>query len=157
VLPDEVEARDVARRIRWALLQAPAGQQRMAVLRAQLAMVREEIRPMVEDFVTLGVQAMSDGENVPKWFPVAAVGFTVLTIGFLFYLILRPEDIAPSKHLIFNVLMAFCAAASLSFIGGTAHASGRIPFFKDSPVEFMAVGGIGVFVVVLLILHYLYP
>jgi hypothetical protein len=158
VLSDEVEARNIAQRIRWALLNAPADRKRrMAVLREELAKVREEIRPMAEDFVTLGVQAMSDGENVPKWMPVAAVVFTALTLISLFYLILRPEDIPPSKHLTFDVWMSLCVAASISFIGGTAQAHGRIPFFQDSPVEFMAVGGAGVFIVIFLILHYFYP
>jgi hypothetical protein len=156
VLPDEVEARKIAQRIRWALLNAPPGRRRMAVLREELAKVPEEIRPMVEDFVSLGVQAMSNGENALKWMPVAALVFATLTLISLFYLLLSPEDIPQSKHLIFDVWMSFCVAASASFIGGTAQASGRIPFFQDSPVQFMAVGGVGVFIVVFLILHYFY-
>jgi len=129
----------------------------MAVLREELAKVPEEMRPLVEDFVSLGVQAMSDGVETPKWIPVAAVVFTALTLVSLFYLLLRPENIPPNKHLIFDVWISFCVAASASFIGGTAQASGRIPFFRDSPVQFMTVGGVGVFIVVFLILHYFYP
>ena len=100
---------------------------------------------------------MNDRHTAPTWLPVAAVIFTATTILSLLYLILRPEDIPLSKHFIFDVWLSFSLAASFSFIGGTAQASGRIPFFKDSPIQFMFVGGVAVFLVSLLVLSHIYP
>jgi hypothetical protein len=91
--------------------------------------------------------------SVPKWFPIAGVCFAVITIGFLMYLLLGPP-VDPQKKNIFDVLMAFCASASGAFLGGSAVANGRIPFFRNSPITFSAYGGIGIFVVVFLILHF---
>jgi len=93
---------------------------------------------------------------IPSWFPIAAVIFTLLTLASLFYLIVRPEDIGPGKRIIFDVWVAFCLAASLSFIGGSAQAQGRLPWLGKSPIKFLAYGGVGVFIVALLILATVY-
>lgn len=98
-------------------------------------------------------QASMARVEIPAWFPVAGVAFAGVTVLFLMYLLLGPT-LAPEKKNIFDVLMAFCASASGAFLGGSAVASGRIPFLKDSPIAFSAAGGIGIFIVVYLVLHY---
>ena len=54
--------------------------------------------------------------------------------------------------MIFDAWMAFCVAASAAFLGGSAAASGtlKIPFMKDAPIKFSAVGDFAIFVVVLI-------
>lgn len=89
----------------------------------------------------------------PSWFPIVGVIFTVFTIGFLVYLLLQGQPIEPNRKLVFDVLMAISVAASAAFLGGSAVASGRIPFFENSPVQFSAFGGIGVFTLVFLLMH----
>jgi hypothetical protein len=90
---------------------------------------------------------------VPNWFPIAGVGFAIATFLSLFYLLLGP-DLSPQKRVIFDAWIAFCVAASAAFLGGFAAASGtlKVPFMKDTPIKFSAIGGIAVFVVVLLIM-----
>lgn len=92
-------------------------------------------------------------EQVPWWFPHAGVGFAIATFVSLFSLLIMP-DLSQQKRIIFDVWVAFCVAASAAFLGGSAAASGNIPipFVKDSPVRFSAVGGIATFIVVLLLM-----
>ncbi|TBA11049.1 hypothetical protein [Rhizobium ruizarguesonis] len=91
--------------------------------------------------------------DVPPWFQVAGAGFAFLTFCSLFYLLIGP-DLTANKRIIFDAWMAFCVASSAAFLGGTAVAKGalKIPFLKDAPVKFSAIGGIAVFVVVFLIM-----
>ena len=93
-------------------------------------------------------------DAVPGWFPIVGVLFAVATVAFLMYIFIQGLPVDESRRLELNVLMAFCVAASAAFLGGTAAASGKIPFFQDSPIQFSAVGGIGIFVVVLLVMKY---
>jgi hypothetical protein len=92
-------------------------------------------------------------ERVPEWYPVAGVCFAIATFASLFYLLLGP-DLTAQKKIIFNAWMAFCVAASGAFLGGSAAANGtlRIPFMKDAPVKFSALGGIAIFIVVFLLI-----
>jgi hypothetical protein len=62
--------------------------------------------------------------------------------------------IESQRKFIFDALIAFCVAASGTFLGGTAIASGKIPIVKGPPIQFSAAGGIGIFIVVLLLMHY---
>ena len=92
--------------------------------------------------------------SMPGWAPAAGLGFAVATAVSLFYLMIGPS-FPPDKKIIFNVWIAFCVAASGAFLGGTAHAKGKlpIPFMKGAtPVRFSAVGGIAIFVVVFLLM-----
>jgi hypothetical protein len=57
------------------------------------------------------------------------------------YVLLGPV-LETQKKNIFDVLMAFCAASSGAFIGGTAAASGEIPFLKDSPFRVSAAAAL---------------
>lgn len=90
---------------------------------------------------------------VPAWVRIAGAVFALITILFLMYLVVGPP-LDASKRFVFNVLMAFCASASAAFIGGEAVAQGRIPGLRGSPITFSAVGGIGTFVVIFLLLQY---
>jgi hypothetical protein len=92
--------------------------------------------------------------SVPSWFPIVGALFAAVFFGFLIYTFIVGIPTDPQRRLVFDVLVAFSLAASGAFLGGTAVASGNIPFFKDSPVKFSAVGGIGIFVVVLMIMKY---
>jgi len=106
---------------------------------------------MLNDLINLEKRGSPDPK--PIWFSVLAAIFLFLTLLSLFYLIIRTEDIGVGKGMIFNVWVALCVAASAYFIGGTARASGKIPWLKvNAPLDFLAVGGIGVFVITLLIL-----
>ena len=92
------------------------------------------------------------GAKAPAWFQKAGFGFTVLTFLSLSYLLVGPE--LSSEKVVFNAWMAFCVAASATFLGGTAVSKGtvKLPFMKDSPVKFSAIGGVAVFIVVFLVL-----
>jgi hypothetical protein len=94
--------------------------------------------------------------TTPSWFPIAGVTFAALTFLSLMYLLVRPEDIPVGKRVVFDVWLALCLAASLSFIGGTAKAQGRVPWVGGSPITFSAIGGFGVFVVALVVLYPIY-
>jgi hypothetical protein len=93
-------------------------------------------------------------QKVPSWFPIAGVIFAAATVLFLMVIFVVGLPVDESRRLVLNVLIALCVAASGAFLGGTAAAKGRIPLFKDSPIQFSAAGGIGIFVVVLLIMKY---
>ncbi|HEV2954494.1 MAG TPA: hypothetical protein VGX95_00105 [Xanthobacteraceae bacterium] len=89
-----------------------------------------------------------------SWSPWAGLGFCVATVAFLMYFLMFGPSFDPQKKIVFDILMAFCAAGSAAFIGGEAAARGNVPFFQNSPVQFSAIGGIGTLIVVFLILHY---
>jgi len=91
---------------------------------------------------------------VPAWFGIAGVCFATVTVVFLMYVILAGPALNEQKNNLLNILIAFLASASGAFLGGSAAAHGKIPFFNKSPIQFSAYGGIGIFVIVFLILHY---
>jgi hypothetical protein len=92
--------------------------------------------------------------NIPNWFPIVGAIFAAVTVLFLMVVFVVGLPVDGSRRLILNILIALCVAASGAFLGGTAAAKGKIPFFKKLPVEFSAVGGIGIFVVVLMIMKF---
>jgi hypothetical protein len=96
--------------------------------------------------------------SVLAWFPLAGVLFAVFLAASLFYLIIQPTAIAQGNRIVFDVWVAFCLAASASFLGGEAVVRGGLPFpfAKERPVTFAAVGGIAVFIVALLVLVNVY-
>jgi len=98
---------------------------------------------------------MRKKDDVPYWFPIAGVVFTALTILTLFLALTGVVPIDPGKRVLFNVWVAFCLAASVGFLTGSASASGKIPLpsaLGDSPIAFSAVGGVAVFLVILLVM-----
>lgn len=95
----------------------------------------------------------SDG-GVPTWFPIAGVIFTAITMLSLFALVTGLAQ-AVQKNIFFNVWVAFCVAASASFLGGSAAAKGSLPIpaqWGDKPVNFSVWGGVAVFFVTLLLM-----
>jgi hypothetical protein len=92
-------------------------------------------------------------KQVPDWFKGAAMLFAAFAVVSLFYLVVGP-GLPSDRKAIFNTWVAFCAACSLGFFGGEAAAEGRIPipYVQQDPVRFTVVGGIGVFVIVLLLM-----
>ncbi|TBG08431.1 hypothetical protein ELG79_36535 [Rhizobium leguminosarum] len=92
--------------------------------------------------------------QVISWMKIAGFFFTALTIITLSLLmvgVLHGID----KSIYFNVWVAVCIAASTGFLGGDANATGRLPmpsFLGENPVTFTVVGGIAVFVIVLLLM-----
>jgi hypothetical protein len=98
-------------------------------------------------------QYVQNQQRIPDWFSKAGVGFSTATFLSLFYLLVGP-NLALQKRVIFDAWMAFCVAASAAFLGGTAVSKGtlKLPFMKDAPVQFSAVGGIAIFIVVFLML-----
>jgi hypothetical protein len=112
----------------------------------------EDMERALESLLQLRGNAMQS--KVPRWFPVAGVCFAALTVIFLMYLILLGPNLTESRQNLINLLISLAVAASGAFLGGDAVAKGRIPFFKDSPITFSAVGGVGIFIVVYLILRY---
>ena len=114
--------------------------------------LRIGIGDMQEALMKLNAKQQEVGAPVPAWFPVAGVVFAAVTVLFLMYLLVSGVPAANKRT--FDLLMAFCAASSAAFLGGSAVARGAIPFFRDSPIQFSTWGGIGIFVVVYLILRY---
>jgi hypothetical protein len=114
-----------------------------------------------EDTSLAGAVAKSEdaslAKEVPRWFPIAGVIFTAITVLLLSYLLLGHQDIPTNKHVVFDVLAAICAAASASFFGGSARANGNLPWpawlgGNAPPLQFVTAGGFAVFIIALLIL-----
>jgi hypothetical protein len=108
----------------------------------------------LEDLLGMGYDMNNTTQPVPKWFPIAGVVFAAITVMFLMYLIVFGGSVHAERRDILNLLMAMSVAASAAFFGGDAAAKGKIPVFKKSPIAFSAVGGVGTFIVVYLILWY---
>jgi hypothetical protein len=100
--------------------------------------------------------------DVPGWFPVAGVMFGGLTLLFFMGLAvagLFGKDIPCSTRFPVLVVIAFGSALAASFLGGSAVAKGRLPFpFTEAhPLQFGVGGGIAMFVIVLVLSHWIYP
>lgn len=116
----------------------------------------EELRHCIKEMRNAVRQMIQNGPpgEVPEWFRKAAVAFAGATFISLLLLMAMP-DLTPPKRIIFDAWLAFCLAASGTFIGGSAVASGNIslPILKESPVKFSSYGGIAIFILVFLILY----
>jgi len=96
-------------------------------------------------------------ETVPNWFPILGAIFTLFFVGSLFYLLIAPRELSSGRHIIFDVWVAICLAASASFLGGTAKAHGSLPWPAwlgggSPPIQFATGGGIATFIIALIIL-----
>jgi hypothetical protein len=119
--------------------------------------LQRQAAPTSQDhaYIRFDEVSLSDRTSgVPGWFPVAGVAFALLTVVSLFYLIVQARPIVEGNRVLLDIWVAICLAASTSFIGGTATAQGAIPlpFVKQSPSAFSAVGGFGVVIVALIVL-----
>lgn len=95
-------------------------------------------------------------KGAPPWFPMVGALFALLTFGSLMYFLVGPT-LPENRRVIFNVWMAFCVACSVAFIGGDATAKGaiKIPYLENKPIKFTSVGGVAVFIVVLVLMKIL--
>lgn len=98
--------------------------------------------------------------GVPAWFKVVGFVFGGLTLAFLMALVFAsmwgytvPPESRFLVHFAFSLSSALCVAA----LGGEAAASGKIPLVGKHPLAFSATGGIAVLVIMLAVLHWLYP
>jgi len=99
-------------------------------------------------------------ESVPPWFQIAGFVCGGVTLLFLMTLVVLsvlghpvPDQAKPLVALVF----AIGAAMSISFLGGDAAASGKIPLIgKSKPITFSASSGVAVLIILLVLLHYLY-
>ncbi|MBE7499336.1 MAG: hypothetical protein HS113_03310 [Verrucomicrobiales bacterium] len=99
------------------------------------------------------------GQNgSPPWVLIMGAVFGGLTLLFFMALVVvtmtgANGDLGRGTRQLIAVVMAFATALSFSFIGGSAAANGHLslPFVKSHPVAFGVSGGIGVFVIVLLL------
>jgi hypothetical protein len=99
--------------------------------------------------------------SVPKWFPIAGVIFAALTLIFLMWLVyseISGHPVPASGRFLVICVLAFGAAASGSFLGGQAAASGNIPLpgAQNHPIAFTAAGGVAILVIVLLVGYFAY-
>jgi hypothetical protein len=108
--------------------------------------MRQARHDFVEEHYERSIQA-------PPWFAVAGGSFAVVTFASLSYLLFGP-NLPSDKRIIFNVWLAFCVSCSAAFLGGKASAEGKlgIPFLNNEPIKFSAVGGISVFIIVLILM-----
>jgi hypothetical protein len=100
-------------------------------------------------------------ETVPTWFPIAGVFFGTLTLVFFMSLVFLEDRLSFNGDSRFFVIAVFGlgSALSVSFMGGSAAASGKIPipFVRDHPVRFSVAGGIATLVVATLLAANLFP
>jgi hypothetical protein len=89
-------------------------------------------------------------KGVPSWFPIAGYAAGAVTLLFFMYVALFQPAQPIFAHVIVTALGVALAAA---FIGGDAAAKGSvpIPWIKNDPMAFTVAGGIGTFVIVLVL------
>jgi hypothetical protein len=109
----------------------------------------------IDDMREAGAELFDHGRptQVPNWFPAAGLIFAFFTFISLTYFLVGP-GIPAGRRVIFDVWVAFCVAASAAFLGGTAVATGHLslPFAKRAPIQFSTIGGVAIFVVVLILM-----
>jgi hypothetical protein len=99
--------------------------------------------------------------SVPPWFAIAGFIAGVLTLLFFMGLVvasLFSYTVPSGGRFAVVVVLAFGAALSFAFVGGSAAGKGKIPlpFSKKNPLVFSVTGGIAVFVIILTLGYYLY-
>lgn len=98
--------------------------------------------------------------TVPSWF--AKAGLASAGVAFLFLIVLVMmamfgRDVPSSARVLVDIATAIAIACAFTFIGGTAQAEGKLPFFKSQePIRFATTGGIAVFVIALAVLLWCY-
>jgi hypothetical protein len=137
-------------------------QERLKIIQSYYAeLVRAGDVETANLILTVKAIAMARDEQlsrgVPAWFTVAGFVAGAITLLFVMGLVLTSlaiKEVPQGSRFLVLIVVAVGMALSSSFLGGSAVASGKIPFFKDTPLVFSATGGIAVFVIVLLIGKY---
>jgi len=71
-------------------------------------------------------------------------------------LVFVDRDVRCSQRPLFVFIMALTSAGAAGFLGGSATASGKVPFFKESPLAIAASGAVATLVTVLVLGFKLY-
>lgn len=101
----------------------------------------------------------TEREGVPSWFPVAGLisgGATLLFFMGLVVASIWGHTVPPDARFLLHFVFALGSALCVTFFGGEAAASGKIPLVNKHPLVFSASGGIAVLIIMLALLHYLY-
>jgi hypothetical protein len=97
------------------------------------------------------------GGPSPGWYAVIGAVILVATILMLLFIVVWGPPIGDGKRMPFNALVAFGLAAATFFLGGSAHASGKIPLPRGrSLISVTLTEGVAVFflaIIVLSVLH----
>jgi hypothetical protein len=99
--------------------------------------------------------------NIPVWFPICGVIFGGLTLIFFMALVVAEilgVEVKLDSRFILTIVLAMGAGLSVSFLGGTAVAKGKIslPYFKDSPISFAVTGGVAIPIIIFLLGYFTY-
>jgi hypothetical protein len=102
-----------------------------------------------------------DSQRPPKWVWIAGAVFGAATLIFFMVLVIAAvlgREVPANSRFLVLVVLAFGAAMSAGFLGGTASAKGtvRLPEALNTPIAVSTTGGVAVLVVVLLVGYYFY-
>ncbi len=106
--------------------------------------------------------ALAEGNsnmNVPQWFAkagYAAAGFTLLFLMLLVIMSVFGHQVPAESRFLVSLVFSLGAALAVAFLGGDMAATGKVPFFKDSPLTFSATGGVATLVILLAVMHHFY-
>jgi hypothetical protein len=116
------------------------------------------------DFALLMNSMMAAREEsirgVPSWFKVVGFALGGVTLVFLMALVFASmwgHSVPPESRFLVHFAFSLASALCVSALGGEAAASGKIPLVGKHPLAFSATGGIAVLVIMLAVLHWLYP
>ncbi len=90
----------------------------------------------------------------PPWVPI--VGVTFLGLAVVFFMGLVVSGLQVQDRGLVCIVLALATSIGSGFLGGSASASGQISVPILSPVTFGVTGGVAVFVIILLLCHFLY-
>jgi hypothetical protein len=120
----------------------------------------EEFNMAIDDLQSKLDPALPVQQQAPSWF--AKAGFASAAVAFFFLvglviLSIFDKDVPASAKILVDIAIAIAVACAFAFFGGVAHAEGKIPFFKGhEPVKFATEGGIGAFVLTLILTVWFY-
>jgi hypothetical protein len=112
--------------------------------------------------MALLLKALAEGNSdmqVPAWFAkagYAAAAFTLLFLMLLVVMSMFGHQVPNESRFLVSLVFSLGAALAVAFLGGDMAATGKIPFFKDSPLTFSATGGVATLVVLLAVMHHFY-
>jgi hypothetical protein len=105
---------------------------------------------------TAGPSQVSASDLSRPWVLVAGAVFGAMTLLFLMGLVLSGKEIPCSGRFPFAMVISFGAALAVSFIGGSAAASGTLGVTKESAFKFTAAGGIAVLIIMMFLTSRMY-
>jgi hypothetical protein len=115
-----------------------------------------------EAHLALLYKVLAEGDSdmkVPAWFAKAGYASAAFTLLFLMLLVIASmfgHQVPSESRFLVSLIFSLGAALAVAFWGGDMVATGKIPFFKESPIIFSATGGVATLIVLLAAMHYLY-